>query len=128
MLTLLFISICGVSYVINAKPVVNAVEEEDVKTTKEEILKGAKLLAERLNTYESPVIVLIPLRGFRTFTQKGEALYDPEVDQALIDYLHQHLKQEICIVEVDANANDETFSQAAADEMERLMRNWSGQK
>ena len=36
MLTLLFISICGVSYVINAKPVVNAVEEEDVKTTKEE--------------------------------------------------------------------------------------------
>lgn len=99
-----------------------------VKTTKEEILKGAKLLAERLNAYESPVIVLIPLRGFRTFTQKGEALYDPEVDQALIDYLHQHLKQEIRIVEVEANANDEAFSQTAADEMERLMRNRFWQK
>lgn len=40
MLTLLFISICGVSYVINAKPVVNAVEEEDVKTTKEGVDKA----------------------------------------------------------------------------------------
>lgn len=93
-----------------------------VKTTKEEILKGAKLLAERLNAYESPVTVLIPLRGFRTFTQKGEALYDPEVDQALIDYLHKNLKQNIRIVEVDANANDEAFSLAAADEMEMLMQ------
>lgn len=96
-----------------------------VKTTKEEILKGAKLLAERLNAYESPVTVLIPLRGFRTFTQKGEALYDPEVDQALIDYLHKNLKQNIRIVEVDANANDEAFSLAAADEMEMLMQDRS---
>ena len=92
-----------------------------VKVTKEEILKGAALLAERLNVYESPVTVLMPLRGFRTFTQEGEDLYDPEVDQALIQYLKKNLKKSIRVVEVDANANDEVFSQAAADEMTALM-------
>lgn len=96
-----------------------------VKTTVEEIIKGAKLLAERLNAYESPVTVLIPLKGFRTFTQKGEALYDPEVDQALIQYLHTHLKNDIRIVDIDANANDELFSQVAAEEMEKLMKDGS---
>ena len=99
-----------------------------VKTTEEEIIKGAKLLAERLNAYESPVTVLIPLKGFRTFTQKGEALYDSAVDGALIEYLHTHLKDSIRIIDVDANANDEKFSFVAADEMERLMKTEHGRE
>ena len=55
-------------------------------------------------------------------TQPGEPLYDQEVDQALITYLHEHLNPEIRIVDVEANTNDEVFSRTAAEEMKRLMR------
>ena len=65
--------------------------------------------------------MVIPLRGFRTYTQPGEPLYDPGVDGALIRYLHENLKKEIKIVDVDANANDWEFSRAAAEEMRCLM-------
>lgn len=92
-----------------------------VKASEEEILKGGRLLAERLNAFTSPVTVVIPLRGFRTYTQPGEPLYDPGVDGALIRYLHENLKKEIKIVDVDANANDWEFSRAAAEEMRCLM-------
>jgi uncharacterized protein (UPF0261 family) len=92
-----------------------------VKTTKEEILKGGELLAERLNAFTSPVTVLMPLKGFRTFTREGEPLYDPEVDGALIRYLHENLNPSVRIVEVDANANDEEFARTAVSEMERLL-------
>ena len=71
---------------------------------------------------------MIPLKGFRTFTQKGEALYDSAVDGALIEYLHTHLKDSIRIIDVDANANDEKFSLVAADEMERLMKTEHGRE
>lgn len=98
-----------------------------VKTNREEILKGAGLLAERLNAFDSPVTVAVPLRGFRSNTQIGEALYDPEVDGALIQYLHENLKHTIRIVDVDANANDMAFSREAAKEMLRLLKTGEGE-
>ena len=97
-----------------------------VKASQEEILKGARLLAERLNAFASPVTVMVPLKGFRSNTQEGEALYDPDVDMALIQYLHENLKQDIRIVDVDANANDMAFSKKAAEEMLRLFNMGKG--
>jgi uncharacterized protein (UPF0261 family) len=92
-----------------------------VKASKEEILMGGELLAERLNAFTSPVTLMIPLNGFRTLTQPGEPLYDPDVDQALIRYLHEHVHNHVRVMDIKANVNVLAFSKAAAKEMERLL-------
>ncbi len=91
------------------------------KVTKEEILKSGKLLCERVNAFKDHITVLIPLKGFRTEVQPGQSLYDPEVDQALIDYLRNHLAPHIKVVEIDANVNDPLYSEVAAREMLLLL-------
>ena len=58
-----------------------------IKATKEEILEVASLITLRLNEAKGPVILLLPLKGFRQAAGIGEALYDPEVDDILIRYL-----------------------------------------
>ncbi len=88
-----------------------------VKLLKHEIVRVGEIIAERLNKSSGPVTVLIPLKGFRQNTSPGQALYDPEVDRALTEVLHERLKPDIKIVDVDANINDEIFSQIAAAEM-----------
>jgi uncharacterized protein (UPF0261 family) len=93
-----------------------------IKLLKHEIVRVGEIIAARLNKSRGPVTVLIPLRGFRKTTAPGEALYDPEVDAALIEVLHQRLRQDIKIVDVDANINDQTFSQKAAAEMLEIIR------
>lgn len=93
------------------------------KVNKEEILKAGKLLCERVNAFKDHITVLIPLRGFRTEVQPGQALYDPEVDQALITYLKENLASHVKIVEVDANVNDALYSEVAAREMLLLLEN-----
>jgi len=93
-----------------------------IKLLQHEMVRVGEIIVERLNKSRGPVTVLIPLRGFRRTTSLGEALYDPEVDAVLIEVLHRGLKKGIKIVDVDANINDEVFSQKAAAEMLEIIR------
>ena len=68
-----------------------------------------------------PVTVLIPLGGFRQATLQGEALWDKEVDNTLIEILRTRLKPGIKVVEVDTNINDLKFSEAAVGAMRELL-------
>jgi len=93
-----------------------------IKLFRDEIVQVGEIIAERLNKSRGPVTMIIPLRGFRQSTLPGEVLYDPEVDAALIEVLHKGLKPHIKVIDVDANINDLRFSQAAAEEMLKLVR------
>lgn len=93
-----------------------------VKLLEQEIVRVGEIITERLNKSRGPVTVIIPLRGLRQNTSPGEALYAPEVDNALIEVLHRGLRRNIKIVDVDANINDEIFSKTAAAELLRLLR------
>ncbi|MDA3957633.1 Tm-1-like ATP-binding domain-containing protein [Oceanispirochaeta sp.] len=92
-----------------------------IKAKKEEILKVGNLIAHRLNEAKGPVTVLLPLRGFRQATEIGEALYDPEVDAALIEFLKKELKPHIRIVEIDSNINGDGFIDVAVKEVLNLI-------
>ncbi len=48
-------------------------------------------------------------------------MWDAEVDNALIEILRTRLKPEIKVIEIDANINDLTFSQAAVAAMNELL-------
>ncbi len=92
-----------------------------IKLHKEEISRVGSIIVERLNRNHGPVTVLIPLGGFRQAASRGEPLWDAEVDNALIEILRTRLKPEIKVIEIDANINDLTFSQAAVAAMNELL-------
>jgi uncharacterized protein (UPF0261 family) len=92
-----------------------------IKLLKDEIVQVGSIMVERLNRSLGPVIVLVPLKGFRSAAAAGEPLWDAEVDNALIEILHSRLKPGIKVVDIDANINDPRFSAAAADAMRELL-------
>ncbi len=92
-----------------------------VKAFAYESEKAAKMVVERLNKAKGPVTVLLPLRGLRVDTLPGQSLYDPEVDEAILNVFRKGLDKKIKQIEVDANLTDMAFSQAAASEMAALI-------
>ena len=92
-----------------------------LKLLKNEIIEVGKLISARLNESKGSVTIVIPLQGFRAGAIKGEPLYDPEIDKALIQTILTKTKNDIRIIEVDANINDDKFVRVVFDEMEKLL-------
>lgn len=86
------------------------------RLNKDEIHKIGHLVTERLNSAKGPVTMLLPLKGFRAGSRSGEAMYDPELDNALIGFFKKNLNNTIKIVEIDCHINDGEFSTIAAEE------------
>lgn len=93
-----------------------------VKAFAHEAEKAAQLVVERLNKAKGPVTVLLPLRGLRVDTLPGQSLYDPEVDEAILNVFRTGLDKRIKQIEVDANLTDMAFSEAAATQMAALIK------
>ncbi len=93
-----------------------------IKISKEEAVDIAKIVARRLNTADYPVKLLIPTDGMRHNTTKGEALYDPEADKALIDTLKANLNSNIEVVEMEGNLDTPEWGLKAAKIMLDVMK------
>lgn len=93
-----------------------------IKITADEARDIAKIVAQRLNTADYPVKLLIPTDGMRHNTTKGEALYDPEADRALIDTLKANLNSNIEIVELEGNLDTPERGVKAAKIMLDVMK------
>jgi uncharacterized protein (UPF0261 family) len=81
-----------------------------VKASKEELVAGGKLIAEKLNRASGPVTVVLPLRGTSEREKPGAVFYDPEGRATLFSTLKEHLSSCIKVVELDLHINDESFS------------------
>ncbi len=91
------------------------------RTTKEEVGKAAKILAERANRAVGPVAIVIPLQGFSVVDKAGQHFYDREADGAFAQVIKDTVKESIGIVEVDAHINDNEFAKRVVDTFGRLM-------
>lgn len=92
-----------------------------VKLNVKEVSDIARIIVNRLNLARGKVVVVMPTNGFRSFTQPGEALYAPAVDQAIIDVFKTKLRPDIPIKYIDANFMDREFSEFVAEEMIQLL-------
>ncbi|WP_320128544.1 Tm-1-like ATP-binding domain-containing protein [uncultured Sphaerochaeta sp.] len=85
----------------------------------------AKVLAEtvcsRLNRAESPVTLILPLKGFCEAAAPGGGMYYPQTDEMFISTFKKNLKKEIKIVEVDCNINDVVCQKAIIAEVMQLI-------
>jgi uncharacterized protein (UPF0261 family) len=92
-----------------------------VKATMEEMIKGAEVMAEKLNHAKGPVTILYPWKGFDDFDKEvGGVFYDPEGHAAFLKVLRKNVKPAVKIVELDMHINDQAFAEqvmAVFDEM-----------
>jgi uncharacterized protein (UPF0261 family) len=90
----------------------------------DEMRQGARLYAEKLNRAKTPMILLVPLRGWSSIDKPGSVLYDPEKDRIFIEELKVHLKPGIPlrIEDIDCNLEDPEFARALVERFDDLFR------
>ncbi len=85
-----------------------------MRTTPDECRQLGEILAGKLNGSSGPVTVLLPLKGVSVIDSPDGPFCWPEANQALFDALKENLREDIPVIEVDANVNDRVFSEKCA--------------
>lgn len=94
-----------------------------MRTTAEENTKLGEKLAEKLNMYNKPTALFLPLKGVSAIDVEGAAFYGPEENKALFAALHEGIKNDkVEIIEMDTDINDPAFAKAAAQKLIDLMK------
>jgi len=98
-----------------------------VKATKEEMIRGAEVMAEKLNRAKGPVTVLYPWKGFDNFDREvgglaGGIYYDPEGHVIFLEALKKNLKPAIEITELDMHINEQEFAEYVIANFDKLIK------
>jgi uncharacterized protein (UPF0261 family) len=93
------------------------------RTSLEEVHTIAQAVADKLNKQEDKKLLkfVIPIQGFSSISVKGGALYDPDLDRALIDELKKNLDPEIEIIEVDTHINTPEFAKSVVEALKQIL-------
>jgi len=85
------------------------------RLNKDEIIKVAKSICDRLNTTTDHAVLIIPRGGVGRYSKLGAALYDQESDDAFFSYIIAHLNPAIKIVDCEEYVEDPTFVRKGVD-------------
>ena len=92
-----------------------------MRTSAEETRRMGQVFARKANEAKGPVAFLIPLRGVSILDGDGQPFCDREADAAIFEAIKANLRQDIAVVEMDANINDPEFAVKAVEMMLDLM-------
>ena len=93
-----------------------------MRTSAEENRRMGQAFARKANEAKGPVAFLIPLRGVSILDGDGQPFCDREADAAIFEAIKANVRQDIAVVEMDANINDPEFAVKAVEMMLDLMR------
>jgi uncharacterized protein (UPF0261 family) len=91
------------------------------RTTKEEMVKLASIIAGNLNQSRGKVHVILPLRGFSAPNHPGGPFWQPDWDNAFREKLKSQLKDEIMVSSIDVHINDKMCGIKAAEALLGLL-------
>jgi uncharacterized protein (UPF0261 family) len=92
-----------------------------MRTTAEECTELGHRIAERVSRAKGPAVVFLPLKGVSAIATAGGPFHDADADEALFAAIRERAAPNVPIVELDLGANDESFGEAMADQLIRLM-------
>jgi uncharacterized protein (UPF0261 family) len=92
-----------------------------MRTSLEECAELGKITAAKLNRARGPVAFLMPLRGVSALDLPGAPFYFPEAAKSYLNALKTNLDPRICLLELDANINDEPFAKRVAESLLEMM-------
>lgn len=91
-----------------------------IRSSPDELVAAARVIATKLNKARGPVKFLIPLRGWSDVDGPGRALDEPQSNRAFTDELRRCLKPEIEIREIDAWLEDPDFALAVVTAFDEI--------
>lgn len=92
-----------------------------MRTNREENERLGEILAKKANASSAPEAVLFPTRGLSILDGEGQVFCDWETDEVLFSSMERHLKKEIPVYRVDANINDQEFSEKCVEALRMVM-------
>lgn len=81
-----------------------------VRTSRDEMVAVARVMAGKLNAARGPVAVAVPRGGLSIPNRPGGEFWDPEADTAFVSALRAGLRRDILVTEVEAHINDPAFA------------------
>jgi len=94
-----------------------------VRTTTEELIQAADVIAKRLNNAKGPWVFLIPMKGWSSLDIEGGACYDPEADAAFVKEFKAKINNKDAVKEVDMHLYTPEFAKLVVDEFLKLYYN-----
>jgi len=99
-----------------------------VRTSAEELIQAADVIAERLNNAKGPFKILIPLKGWSSIDMEGRPCYDPVADAAFTKELKAKLNKKEAIEEVDLHLYTPEFARKLVDEFIKVYNEYKKSK
>jgi uncharacterized protein (UPF0261 family) len=92
-----------------------------MRTSVQENVRAATVLAEKVNRASGPVTIAIPTKGFSAYDQEGELFWDREADAAFVQTIQQEVREPVRVIPVSAHINDDEFADRAVELFLRMM-------
>jgi uncharacterized protein (UPF0261 family) len=83
----------------------------NVRTSREEMAKVGRVLAERLNRAKGPVAMVLPLKGWSIYGAPGGPLHDAAADAAFVQSVTRGLRKDIPFHKLPLHINDPAFAE-----------------
>jgi len=87
-----------------------------IRLTRDEMQEMGRIMAKKLNKATGPLEVIVPTRGLSIPNVPGGVFWDPEADLAFLQSLMLDLRADISVITIEANINDQVFSDRVADD------------
>jgi uncharacterized protein (UPF0261 family) len=97
-----------------------------IRMEADEMVRFARIVAEKLNTSKGPSHVLIPLKGWSEADREGMPLFDPDVDRIFTEELRQLLRPHVPVEEIDVHISDPVFAGRSVDILEVMKARQKG--
>ncbi len=92
-----------------------------VRTSVDEMIAVARLMADRLSHSKGPVAVILPLQAFGWFAMQGQPIHDPESDHAFIQAFKDSVSSNVEVIEMDTHINDKVVGEKAVELMLEML-------
>lgn len=92
------------------------------RTTAEELLQIADVVAEKLSRSTGPVLMLLPRQGWSSLSEEGRPLCDFEADASFAKRLAERVRPNVVLREVELALNTTELAEIAVEELLRMMQ------